>query len=117
MKKLLLTTTIFFFSLHHTNAQGCSPIRHPSGVSAYILFKDHKSFNKYILNFTNRYFEASNTYRGNKYITDTLVTNKIYSLNISLSRIFNHGWSMALSMPVSANSRRNYADHGGLQNS
>jgi hypothetical protein len=113
MKKLLFAFAILLLSRYGAHAQGCSPIRHLSGVSPDVLFKDHKSANKYVLNFTNRYFEASNTYRGTKYITDTLVTNKVYSLNISLSRIFEHGWSLVLSMPVSANSRRNYADHGG----
>jgi hypothetical protein len=42
------------------------------------------------------------------------VTNRINTLNISALRIFNKGWSIALSVPISANSRNNGADHKGL---
>src|SRR3954454_16270053 len=107
MKKSLLAMAIMLFSLLRGDAQGCSPIRHISGISPDVLFKDHTTANKYVFNITNRYFEASNTYRGTKYITDTLVTNRIYSFNISVTRMLKQGWSLALSVPVSANSRRN----------
>jgi hypothetical protein len=113
MKKFLFAAGMIVVSVFHASAQGCSPIRHVSGISPDILFKDHTTSNKYVLNITNRYFEASNTYRGTKYITDTLVTNRIYSLNIAVTRLFDHGWSLAMSVPVSVNSRRNSLDHGG----
>src|SRR3954462_15472305 len=115
MKKFLLATTMMLFSVIQAYAQGCSPIRHISGINPGILFKDHATTSRYILNITNRYFEASDTYKGTKYITDTVVTNRIYSFNISLARMFNNGWSLALALPISANSRRNSNDHGGPQ--
>ncbi|MFL5741173.1 MAG: hypothetical protein ACJ75B_13200 [Flavisolibacter sp.] len=115
MKKFLLATAILLFSVLEGYAQGCSPIRHISGISPDVLFKNHTTTNRFVINMTNRYFEASNTYRGTKYITDTLVTNRIYSFHISVSAIFNQGWSLTMSIPVSANSRRNSLDHGGPQ--
>ena len=44
-----------------------------------------------------------------------MVRNKIYTLNISVLRLLSNGWSLALNVPISANSRKNYSDHGGLK--
>ena len=112
MKKFAL----FSFSLvlcTHAWTQGCVAIRNVAGISPDLLFNNVRPNDKLILNIANRYFEAPNTYKGAEYVTDTLVRNKIYTLNMSALRILNNGWSIALSVPISANSRENYADHGG----
>ena len=114
MKKLAL----FSFSLvlsAHAWTQGCVAIRNIAGISPDLLFQNIQPNDKLIFNITNRYFEAPKTYKGDKYITDTLVRNKIYTLNISVLRLLSNGWSLALNVPISANSRKNYADHGGLK--
>ncbi|TMI86009.1 MAG: hypothetical protein E6H10_01250 [Bacteroidetes bacterium] len=95
--------------------QGCVAIRQVAGMTPDLLFNNIQPNDRLILNITNRYFEAPKTYRGDEYITDTLVRNKLYTLNISALKILSKGWSLLLSVPISANSRRNYADHGGLQ--
>src|SRR4029078_12768889 len=92
--------------------QGCVAIRNIAGISPDIQFENLQPNDKFIFNVTNRYFEAPKTYRGDKFITDTLVRNKLYTLNLSLLRILDKGWSLGLSIPVSANSRRNSSDHG-----
>jgi hypothetical protein len=97
----------------YTWSQGCVAIRNIAGISPDLLFENIQPNDKLVFNVTNRYFEASDTYRGDKFITDTLVTNRIYTLNISMLRLFNNGWSLGLSVPVSANSRNNGADHRG----
>jgi hypothetical protein len=114
MKKCIL---LFFNLLMGAYAwtQGCVAIRNVGGISPDLLFENIQPNDKFIFNLTNRYFSASSTFRGDKFITDTLVTNKIYTLNISALRLLNNGWSVGLVVPVSSNSRRNYADHGGLQ--
>src|SRR5258705_3262717 len=112
MKKLILTAlnlTLAFYAW----TQGCVAIRNVAGISPDLLFENIQPNNKLIFNVTNRYFEASRTFKGDKFITDTLVTNRIYTLNISALRIFNHGWSLGVSVPISANSRNNGADHKG----
>jgi len=93
--------------------QGCVAIRNVAGVSPDLLFENIQPGDKLIFNVTNRYYEASSTFRGDKYFTDTLVTNRIYTLNISALRLLNNGWSVSLNVPVSANSRNNGADHKG----
>jgi len=113
MKKLLLTSSVLLFGFYSWT-QGCVAIRNVAGVSPDLLFENIQPNDKLIFNVTNRYFEASSTYRGDKFITDTLVTNRIYTLNISVLRILNNGWSLAISIPISANSRNNGGDHKGL---
>jgi len=94
-------------------SQGCVAVRTISGISPDVLFQNTKPNDKLILNITNRYFEASKSYKGDELFSDTLVTNRIYTLNISMLRIFRNGWSLGLNVPISANSRKNGADHRG----
>jgi hypothetical protein len=114
MKKLILILFNFLVAIYAL-AQGCVAIRNVAGISPDLLFENMQPNDKLIFNITNRYFEASSTFIEDKFITDTLVTNRIYTINISALRIFNNGWSLALSVPVSANSRTNSRDHGGPQ--
>jgi hypothetical protein len=114
VKKLLILSAIILPGCY-AFTQGCVAIRNVAGVSPDLLFKNIDPNDRFILNVTNRYFEASSTYIADKFITDTLVTNRIYTLNISVFRLLENGWSVAVSMPVSANSRTNSRDHGGPQ--
>src|SRR5215203_5737480 len=115
MKKFILVLAFNLSSTVYAYSQGCSPLRNVAGVSPDIVFKNSESTKKTFLNITNRYLEGSSTYRGTKFITDTLVTNRINSFNFSLLKMLDNGWSVGLNIPISANSRRNSADHGGLK--
>jgi len=112
MKKLILISFNILIAAIAWS-QGCVAIRNVAGISPDLLFENIQPNDRLILNVTNRYFEASRTFRGDKFITDTLVTNRIYTLNISVLTILSNGWSLGLSVPVSANSRNNGADHKG----
>src|SRR5688572_18448581 len=101
MKKLAMFSFSLLFTVYAW-AQGCVAIRNVGGVSPDLLFENIQPGDKLIFNITNRYFEASSTFREDIYFTDTLVTNKIYTLNISALRLLNNGWSIGLSVPVSA---------------
>ena len=113
MKKFILITFNLLLVLYSWT-QGCVAIRNVAGISPDLLFENIQPNDKIILNVTNRFFEASSTFRGDKFITDTLVTNRIYTLNIFALRLLNNGWSLGLSVPVSANSRNNGGDHKGF---
>jgi len=82
-------------------------------LSPDLLFEDLRPEDKWIFNITNRYFEASESYKEDKFFSDTLVKNKIFTMNISVLRLFRNGWSLSVSIPVAANSRWNGADHNG----
>src|SRR5678815_5075594 len=90
MKKLILISFNLLVAAYAWT-QGCVAIRNVGGISPDLLFENIQPNDRLIFNVTNRYFEASSTYKGDKYITDTLVTNRIYTLNISALRIFNKG--------------------------
>jgi len=108
---LSLVFTIIMYDL--ARSQGCVAIRNFAGVSPDLLFENIQPGKKLILNFSNRYFEASDTYKGEKFLTDTLVTNRLYTMNFSLIKLLGNGWSIGLNVPFSANSRNNGADHKG----
>ena len=113
MKPLLLLVVFILVMTSKMNSQGCVAIRNVGGVSPDLLFENVKSSDKLIFNITNRYFEASKSYKGDKLFSDTLVVNRIYTMNISVIRLMKKGWSIGLNIPISANSRTNGADHNG----
>ena len=113
MKKLILVILIITESTYWASSQGCVAIRNIGGMSPDLLFENMGPNNKFILNITNRYFEASTSYKEDDFFSDTLVKNKIYTMNFSVLRLFKNGWSVGISVPVSANSRWNGADHNG----
>ena len=113
MKKFILISFNLLLALYSW-AQGCVAIRNVAGISPDLLFEDIQPNDKLIFNITNRYFEATKAYRADKFIADTLVRNKLYTVNFSALRLLKNGWSIGLTVPILANSRRNYSDHGGL---
>jgi len=113
MKAAILFLLLIPLTRMIARSQGCVAIRNVAGVSPDLLFDNVKPGDKYIFNVTNRYFEASKSFKGDKSFSDTLVTNKIYTFNLTISRIFDHGWMLSLSVPIAANSRNNGADHKG----
>jgi hypothetical protein len=104
---ITLAPTIF------AESQGCVAIRSVGGTSPDLLFDNMQGDKKIIVNITNRYFEASKSFKEDKVFSDTLVRNRLYTLNISLLKVYKNGWSIGLNVPISANSRKNGADHNG----
>jgi hypothetical protein len=112
MKTFILSVFIIAISSSRVLPQGCVAIRNVAGLSPDLLF-ENTGTSKYLINVTNRYFEASKSYKEHDLFSDTLVVNRIYTMNISLLRLLKNGWSIGLSVPISANSRKNGADHNG----
>jgi len=114
MKKLIVILFNLALSMYCWS-QGCVAIRNVAGISPDLLFEKIQPNDKMIINITNRYFEASSTYIADKFITDSIVTNRIYTMDISAVRLLPNGWSLGVSLPIAANSRTNNRDHGGPQ--
>lgn len=113
MKTFILLSLVITVMANQAQSQGCVAIRNIGGISPDLLFENMGPNDKLIFNVTNRYFEASKSYKGDDLFSDTLVTNRIFTLNISMLRLFKNGWSLGLNVPMSANSRNNGADHKG----
>jgi hypothetical protein len=76
--------------------------------------------NSWILNLNNRYFNSSRTFVGTEdqhTPKENQVINKTYTLDISLLRLLGNDWSIAISLPISANSRSTKFEHGGARHS
>jgi len=113
MKTFILSFLIIAVPTNWVLSQGCVAIRNVAGISPDLLFENIKPGDKFIFNITNRYFEASKSYKGDKLFSDTLVINRIYTMNISVIKLIKNGWSIGLNIPIAANSRTNGADHNG----
>src|SRR6187397_2670687 len=107
MKPLILSLLVIIAPAMRVNSQGCVAIRNVAGISPDLLFENIQPNDKVIFNITNRYFEASTSLKATHFFSDTLVTNRIYTLNFSVIKLLRKGWSFALNVPIAANSRNN----------
>ena len=92
-------------------------VRNISGFGQYNLTDNAFTNSNWQLNINNRYFKAFRDFKGN---TDQQTPKQdesivySYTMDITLSRLMRNGWSMDLSLPISANSRSATLEHGGL---
>ena len=107
---LLLASTLSF-------SQGCIPIRSVNGFGQYNFTDNAYSTSEWQLNFTNRYFKSFRDFREKKDLntpTQNQSVNKIYTMDISVDKLFKHGWSLALEFPLTAAGRTSSVEHGGF---
>jgi len=116
MKKLTIFLLGFALCNQAAQSQGCIAVRNISGFGQYNLTDNAFSTSTWQLNINNRYFKS---YRDFKEKVDQKTPKqneavvKSYSMDLSLSKFLRDGWSLELSVPVSANSREASAEHGG----
>ncbi len=114
--KLIILSTLFFTSCQCANAQGCIMVRNISGFGQYNLADNAFTVSNWQLNTVGRYFRAYREFKGAE---DQHTPEKdqsvieSYSVDISISRLLQKGWSLELSVPVSSNSRTASKEHGG----
>src|SRR5689334_17291239 len=108
MKKLTILLLGPWLFSQATHSQGCIAVRNISGFGQYNLTDNGFSVSNWHLNINSRYFKS---FRDFKEKTDQKTAKqneaivKSFSLDLSLSRFFNNGWSVNFSVPVASNSR------------
>lgn len=114
--KTLLLFFLALFLFEASYSQGCIAVRTINSLGQYNLNENAYSTTNWQLNLTNRYFRS---FRDFKEGTDlntpeqNQFVNKVYTFDISLTRLLSNGWSMNLSMPITSNSRTSANEHGG----
>src|SRR5882724_8144418 len=106
---------ILFISVE-SKSQGCLAIKNLAGFGQFAALGYKENNNKWLLDINNRYFHATQAFKGNKNVTPTDPKNGLsiyeYTLNFELSRTLKNGWVLAVDLPVSANSFSNKFEHG-----
>src|SRR5215211_7906759 len=115
MKKLII---LLFVSPACTTAwtQGCVIVRNISGFAHY-NFKDHAfSVSEWVLDLNTRYFKSQRDFKGSTDqktpVADRSI-NRVFTLDITATRILKNGWSLSFNVPVTSNDRSTTIEHGG----
>ena len=119
MKKLLLLTFLFLAFSIYAYTQGCVAVRNISGFGQYNFTDNSFSISEWNFNITNRYFKSFRDFRGTnelKFPDDSVQFVHSFTTDITVNRLLPKGWSLALSVPISANSRSSKTEHGGIAN-
>lgn len=116
MKKFILSSAAIVLLINFAQSQGCIIVRNVSGLGQYNLTSKSFSTANWQISINNRYFKAYRDYKG-KVDLKTPPPNqnviKSFSMDLAVTRLLPHGWSLDLGFPISANSRTSNAEHGG----
>lgn len=118
MNRILLLITILSIATHKVHAQGCMAIRQIAGFGPLGLMNYDPASGSWMLNVNNRYFNSFRTFKGTEdqhTPRENQVINKTYTLDLTLLHMFANDWSIAFSLPISANSRSTKFEHGGTR--
>src|SRR4029079_5243019 len=117
MKKLTILVISILLMNHDIQSQGCVVVRNISGFGQYNFTNNTFTTSNWQMDLTGRYFKSFRDFKG----TEDLETaeqnrsvNRVYSVDVTASRLLANGWSVGLSLPVTSNSRSSSAEHGGL---
>jgi hypothetical protein len=117
MKKLLILLFVLQIFTIIAWAQGCVIVRNISGFAHY-NFKDHAfSMSEWVLDVNSRYFKSYRDFKGSvdqKTPVSDRSINRVFTLDITATRILKNGWSLSFNLPVSSNDRSTTIEHGGF---
>ena len=119
MKKLLILSAISILYSTIANSQGCVIVRNISGFGQYNFADNSFSTSDWFINVTSRYFKSYRDFRGTTELNipkDSTHSIQSFTTDITISRLLANGWSLTLSLPISANSRTSKLEHGGITN-
>jgi len=112
MKKVIFILTILIAIISFNKnvyAQGCVAIRSTAGIGM-----EHPgqgdTLSSWLISFNNRYFKSFRHYVGTvqqkqRIALGNNVINHQYTGDVSITRVFNSRWSLAIDLPIEANSR------------
>jgi hypothetical protein len=103
----------FFLLFTNTNifAQGCVAIRSTGGICTMDEHPDSTNSNSYwLFNSNSRYYKSFRHFIGKqeqfqRFTLHNNVINKVYTQDLTLTRVFNNRWSMSVDLPTADNSR------------
>ena len=140
MKKIYFLMVLSVVISTKIYSQGCIGMRSPGGSSMFLQrpgspsmdygksygygrmskMKQKQPTSGWSFSASNRYFESFRHFSGTseqkqRYTQGTEVINKSYTLDLSVTRIFNQRWSLSVNVPVSSNSRSSLYEHSDGQ--
>jgi hypothetical protein len=116
MKKLTILSFVFLLFTDLTFSQGCIAIRNISGFGQYNLTDNAFTTTNWQINVTSRYFKSFRDFAGTvdqKTPKQNESVNRVFSTDVTISRLMQNGWSLQLSLPYTVNSRESSREHGG----
>ena len=116
MKKITIISTALLFLANFAHSQGCIIVRNVSGLGQYNVTTKSFSTSNWQISINSRYFKAYRDYKGkvDQHLppANQNVINS-FSMDLGVTRLLPHGWSLDLGFPISANSRTTNSEHGG----
>lgn len=104
MKKvIILLISIVILCNHSVRSQGCIAIRNLAGFGQFAYLGYAKTPDTWSLDINNRYFKPQVLFIGKENHGSFGADLYEYTVNIGLTKILAHGWSLGFDMPIAVN--------------
>ncbi len=116
MKKIFFSIFASLVISIIANGQGCIIVRNVSGFAHYNSKDRAFSTSNWLLDVNTRYFKSYRDFVGNKdqktAVADRSI-NKVFTLDMTATRILTNGWSLSFNLPITSNDRSTTTEHAG----
>ena len=114
MKKLIPLVLALVLYSYICHSQGCISARSLVGFGQFVIPQSGEDPVKWVVNLNTRYFTSYKNYRGTEYLPqapEDRRINHIFVSDVSITRMFDKGWSLSLDLPYTSASRSSYGEH------
>src|SRR4051812_25088641 len=103
MKKSLVVIICFILTSTHMRSQGCIPVRSINAFGQFNFTDNGFTNSSWQINATGRYFRSFRDFKEKvdlKTPAQNESVNKVYTLDLSVSKMLANGWSLNVSIPI-----------------
>jgi hypothetical protein len=116
MKKIILSGIICYVFTIPSHSQGCIPIRNIAGFEQFSQLGYSPSPDAWLININGRYFKAFQPINGTTKVpipdgAANRLINFNRTLNLSIDKALENGWSLALDIPIFFNESIGKKEH------
>ena len=116
MKKPIIVLLLVAFFSTYSYSQGCVMIRNIEGFGQFNLLNNSFSNSEWQVSVTSRYYKSYKNYFEGEDLTpakENQIVNKVFSMDVTVTRLLKNGWSLDFSLPYTDGSRTSNGEHGG----
>src|SRR5690349_13361094 len=116
MKRLIFLLLVVSTFSTYTYSQGCVMIRNISGFGQFNPLNNSFTNSEWQVTVASRYYKSYKNYFEGEDLTPAKgneTVNKVFSMEVTISRLLKNGWSLDFNVPYIDGSRTSNGEHGG----
>jgi hypothetical protein len=116
-KQIIIVLLLCVLLSFQARSQGCIAVRNLTGFGQFGLPQYNEEPIKWLVNVNTRYSEFHKTFIGSEEVPvppEDQPFSNTFIIDFAVTRIYDHGWSVSVDIPLMTANRRTYQEHGGV---